>query len=85
MFESGLMSAPEAVSGPNSRAADGWDRSLALFVDALNHFGRHRDLVVDRFAGADQELHVEWLAAGRAELDVNARSRGRMPEGYQLV
>lgn len=75
LFGSGLMSATESVAPPQ-RFSDRWDRSLALFVDAMNHFGRRQEFVVDHNDGADRDLHLDWLTTGRTDLEMGPRQQG---------
>lgn len=84
LFGSGLMSSAEAIAPPQ-RFSDRWDRSLASFVDAMNHFGRRREFVVEHLGAAARDMHVDWLAPGRADLEVGARFHGGVADRRQLV
>jgi Ca2+-binding RTX toxin-like protein len=81
MFPS-LMSSTE-LTAPIDEPAERWDRSFAVFVDAMNHFGERRNFVVDRIRGADHETHAEWLAP--AETGGSLRFQGGPGDRRQLV
>jgi Ca2+-binding RTX toxin-like protein len=59
------------------------ERSLAVFVDAMNHFGGRRDFVVDRIRASDPEAQADWLAP--AEAGSGLRFQGGPAERRQLV
>jgi hypothetical protein len=84
LFGSGLLSSAESIAS-SPRPSDSWDRSLALFADAMNHFGQRRELVVDRLDGAEREAQADWLASGRADFELGARFRGGVADGRQQV
>jgi hypothetical protein len=84
LFGSGLMSSAHAA-GPIDRPADRWDRSLAVFVDAMNHFGQPRNFVVEHFGGTHGEMHADWVAPGQVGSEMGARFREGVADRRHLV
>jgi len=84
LFGSGLLSSAESIAPP-PRLNDQWDRSLAMFVDAMNHFGGHSDLIVDHFGAAAREVYVDGLTAGRQEGELGLRHQSNLGERRQLA
>jgi trimeric autotransporter adhesin len=84
MFPS-LMSSAQLTAPLIDEPAERWDRSFAVFVDAMNHFGGRRNLVVDRIGGASQEASGDWLARPAVEVGGNPWFQGSPGERRQLV
>jgi Ca2+-binding RTX toxin-like protein len=64
LFGGSLLSAPmESEQLPEDR----WNRSLAVFVDATNHFGQRRHGVIDEFGERERHMEAELLSAGPIE------------------